>query len=216
MREVRALNTSASGGSFVRSTVIGPTCRHAMAKRDRSSAIPTVPFIPPVRAWERWQVTPGTFGSSKALTQILSFAPKMRNVVETQPISSAPRCPTTPPSSTTMTSPTPRSPRIPSPPHTHGQSLLQPTLRWHRSLVEVRRVERPHHSVCASELVMVKRSMGIVNLVHPYLAPDQFLSQLPRYCQRLDIAIRAGIACGLGWRRLTAWRAGISRCGVVH
>ena len=76
MSDVRSLNTSASFGNFAISTVIGPTCRHASAKRERSSAIPTLPFMPPVRACERWHATPGTSGSSKALTQILSFAPR--------------------------------------------------------------------------------------------------------------------------------------------
>src|SRR5215216_4348260 len=110
--DVRWLNTSAFFGSFARSTVIGPTCRHTMAKRERSSATPNVPFTPPVRAWERWHVTPGTFGSSKALTQILSFAPSIWNVVETQPMSSAWRPPTAPPSSTTTSIQTPLYPRI--------------------------------------------------------------------------------------------------------
>src|SRR2546428_11849969 len=85
MSDVFTLTSSTFWVNVVRSTVIGQTWRHARAKRDRSSATPTVPFIPPVRAWERWHVTPGTLGSSKALTQILSLAPRTRNVVDTQP-----------------------------------------------------------------------------------------------------------------------------------
>src|SRR4030095_12274521 len=108
MSEVFTLNISASLGSFVRSTVIGPTWRHAMAKRERSSATPTVPFIPPVRACERGHVAPGAWESSKALTQILSLAPRTRNVVETQPMSSACSHPTAPPRSTTQSIQHPR------------------------------------------------------------------------------------------------------------
>jgi hypothetical protein len=47
--ERRALGFS-SGGSFERSTLIGSTCRHAMEKREGSSAKPKVPFNPPVLA----------------------------------------------------------------------------------------------------------------------------------------------------------------------
>ena len=79
--DVLSLNTSASFGSFARSTVIEPICRHAIAKRERSSATPTLPFTPPVRAWERYRhTTPGASGSSKALTQILSFAPRIETL----------------------------------------------------------------------------------------------------------------------------------------
>src|SRR5262245_62195647 len=169
MREVRALNTSASGGSFVRSTVIGPTCRHSMAKRDRSSATPIVPFIPPVRACERWQVTPGTFGSSKALTQILSFAPRMRNVVETQPMSSASRRPTTPPSSTTKTNPTLRSLRIPSPPHIYGQRLLQPSPSLFRRCLTLLKLRHD-----------MRYPFTIVGTVHPLMDELLFLCLVER------------------------------------
>ena len=48
-----------------------------------------VPLRPPVRAWLTWQATPGTFGSSKALMQTLSFLPMNRKVVLTQGKSSA-------------------------------------------------------------------------------------------------------------------------------
>jgi hypothetical protein len=57
--EVRSPNTSASLGNLARSTVMGPTCRQAIENRERSSATPTRPFTPPVRACERWHVTPG-------------------------------------------------------------------------------------------------------------------------------------------------------------
>src|SRR5438132_10991649 len=70
MSDVRSRNTSASVGSCVRSTVIGPTCQHTSAKREGSSATPTVPCTLPVHAWEREQGTPGTLGASKAFTPI--------------------------------------------------------------------------------------------------------------------------------------------------
>src|SRR5438477_7838402 len=71
------------------SVEIGPTWRHAIEKRDGSSARPNVPLTPPVRAWLMWQATPGTLGSSKALTHTRSFLPRNRNVVLTQGKSSA-------------------------------------------------------------------------------------------------------------------------------
>ena len=40
MSDVRWLNTSAFFGSSAKLTVIGPTCRHAMAKSDRKEYIP--------------------------------------------------------------------------------------------------------------------------------------------------------------------------------
>src|SRR5262249_29207547 len=83
MSDVLSLKTSSSLGNFASSTVIGPIRRQEIEKRERSSATPKVPLSPPVRACERWHVTPGTLGSSKALTQIWSFAPTMRNVVAT-------------------------------------------------------------------------------------------------------------------------------------
>src|SRR5262249_6801180 len=88
--------------------------------------LPRLPslFIPPVRACERWHVTPGTWGSSKALTQILSFAPRMRNVVDTQPISSACRRPTALPSSTTKSIQPHLCSPIPSPPQRPLIALL--------------------------------------------------------------------------------------------
>src|SRR5205807_1228096 len=72
-----------------RRLAVGPTWRHAIEKRDGSSARPNVPLTPPVRAWLMWQATPGTFGSSNALTHTRSFLPRNRNVVLTQGKSSA-------------------------------------------------------------------------------------------------------------------------------
>src|SRR5262249_13254349 len=71
------------------SVVIGPTCRHAIEKCDGSSASPSPPLMPPVRAWLIWHATPGTFGSSNALTHPRSFGPTKRNVVLTHGKSSA-------------------------------------------------------------------------------------------------------------------------------
>ena len=44
---------------------------------------------PPLRAWEMWQVTPATSGSSKLLTQTLSLGESRLKVVLTQARSSA-------------------------------------------------------------------------------------------------------------------------------
>src|SRR5947208_15233631 len=71
------------------STEMGPTWRQAIENRDGSSASPKPPLTPPVRAWLIWQATPGTFGSSKALTQTRSFLPRNRKVVLTHGRSSA-------------------------------------------------------------------------------------------------------------------------------
>src|SRR5437763_834009 len=71
------------------STEIGPTWRQAIEKRDGSSASPRPPLMPPVRAWLIWHATPGTLGSSNALTHTRSFGPTKRNVVLTQGRSSA-------------------------------------------------------------------------------------------------------------------------------
>src|SRR6185436_5923629 len=87
--EVRAEYTSSRSVSEATSTLIGPTCRHAIENRDGSSARPIVPLIPPVRAWLTWQATPGTLGSSKALMQTRSFLPMKRKVVLTHGRSSA-------------------------------------------------------------------------------------------------------------------------------
>src|SRR6266851_4871436 len=86
---VFSVKTSSLGGSFARSIVIGPTCRQATEKFEGSSLRPSVWPQPPLRACEMWQVTPGTFGSSKSLTQTLSFGDKRLNVVLMQPRSSA-------------------------------------------------------------------------------------------------------------------------------
>src|SRR5262249_58596599 len=48
-----------------------------------------VPLNPPVLAWLTWQATPGTLGSSKALTQTRSFLPMSRKQVLTHARSSA-------------------------------------------------------------------------------------------------------------------------------
>ena len=66
-----------------------PDWRQEMENRLGSSERPSEPPSPPVRAWLIWQATPGTFGSSNALTQTLSLRPSSRNVVLTQAISSA-------------------------------------------------------------------------------------------------------------------------------
>ena len=66
-----------------------PDSRQEMENRLGSSARPREPPTPPVRAWLIWQATPGTFGSSKALTQTWSFRPTRRKVVLTQDMSSA-------------------------------------------------------------------------------------------------------------------------------
>ena len=48
--ECDGANTFSSGGSFERSTLIGPTWGQEIEKRDGSSARPNVPFNPPVLA----------------------------------------------------------------------------------------------------------------------------------------------------------------------
>src|SRR6516225_8624433 len=68
---------------------IGPTWRHAMLASLVSSATPSPPFSPPVCARLIWQATPSTLGSSKPSTTILSFGPRRRNLVLTEPV--APR-----------------------------------------------------------------------------------------------------------------------------
>ena len=66
-----------------------PIWRQAIEKREGSSARPSPPLMPPVRAWLTWHATPGTFGSSNALMQTLSFGPRKGNVVLRQARSSA-------------------------------------------------------------------------------------------------------------------------------
>ena len=65
MSDVLSLNTLSSFGSLSGSA-IGPVCRQAIAKRDGSSATPSDPLTPPVRAWLMWHDTPDTRGSSNA------------------------------------------------------------------------------------------------------------------------------------------------------
>ena len=58
-------------------------------KFDGSSLRPSGWPQPPLRACEMWQTTFGTCGSSKTLTQTLSFGDSRLNVVLTQSISAA-------------------------------------------------------------------------------------------------------------------------------
>src|SRR5215831_14292544 len=44
---------------------VGKTKSYWTNNRERSSATPNVPFIPPVRAWERWHVTPGAYSARR-------------------------------------------------------------------------------------------------------------------------------------------------------
>jgi hypothetical protein len=76
-------------GSVERSVVIGPSCRQATEKFDGSSLRPSGCPHPPFRACEMKQVTPGTLGSSKLLTQTLSLGEVNLKVVLTQARSSA-------------------------------------------------------------------------------------------------------------------------------
>src|ERR1700734_2915652 len=63
---------------------MGPFCRHETEKLDGSSFSPNGWPQPPFLACEMWQTMPGTFGSSKALTQTLSLGESTLNVVLTQ------------------------------------------------------------------------------------------------------------------------------------
>src|SRR5262249_15743165 len=92
------------------------------------------------RACERWHVTPGTWGSSKALTQILSFAPRTRNVVDTQPMSSACSRPTAPLRSTTQSIQSHLYPCISCPPARLLRSLSQ--YRRTQCSIALRRLQR--------------------------------------------------------------------------
>src|SRR5215469_15170824 len=86
---VFSVKASSSRGSFERSTLIGPVCRQATEKFEGSSLRPRGWPQPPFRAWEMWQVTPGTLGSSNSLTQTLSLGESSLKVVLTQARSSA-------------------------------------------------------------------------------------------------------------------------------
>src|SRR5579862_1235564 len=86
---VFSVKTSSFARSFVMSAVMGPTCRHETEKLEGSSLRPKGWPQPPLRACEMWQATPGTLGSSKSLTQTLSFGESRLKVVLTQPMSSA-------------------------------------------------------------------------------------------------------------------------------
>src|SRR6478672_8392977 len=86
---VFSLKASSFSGSVERSVVIGPSCRQATEKLEGSSLRPSGWPQPPFRACEMKQVTPGTLGSSKSLTQTLSFGESRLKVVLTQDRSSA-------------------------------------------------------------------------------------------------------------------------------
>src|SRR5512132_96150 len=86
---VFSLNASSFSGSVERSVVIGPSCRQATEKFDGSSLRRSGWPQPPFRACEMKQVTPGTLGSSKSLTQTLSFGDSRLKVVLTQARSAA-------------------------------------------------------------------------------------------------------------------------------
>src|SRR5689334_1468139 len=86
---VFSLKASSFSGSFDRSVVIGPVWRQESEKFEGSSFSPSGWPQPPLRAWEMWQMTPGTRGSSKSLTQTLSLGDSRLKVVLTQARSSA-------------------------------------------------------------------------------------------------------------------------------
>ena len=68
---------------------VGPIWRHDTEKFEGSSLRPNGCPQPPLRDCEMKQVTPGTFGSSKSLTQTLSLGDVNLKVVLTQARSSA-------------------------------------------------------------------------------------------------------------------------------
>src|ERR1700761_3789914 len=87
--EVFCVKTSSPSLSLLKSTSIGPSWRQATEKFDGSSLRPNGWPQPPLRACEMWQTTFGTCGSSKSLTQTLSFGDSRLKVVLIQPRSSA-------------------------------------------------------------------------------------------------------------------------------
>eukprot|EP01022_Parablepharisma_sp_SALTPOND_P014695 TRINITY_DN2018_c0_g1_i2.p1 TRINITY_DN2018_c0_g1~~TRINITY_DN2018_c0_g1_i2.p1 ORF type:complete len:1935 (-),score=514.39 TRINITY_DN2018_c0_g1_i2:42295-48099(-) len=87
--DMRSLKTSSWTGSFSLNCTVGATWRQAMEASDLSSARPTVPLTPPVRARETQQVTPSTLGSSQASMTTRSFLPSQRKAVLTSARSSA-------------------------------------------------------------------------------------------------------------------------------
>src|ERR1700730_6939897 len=89
MMLVFSVNTSSSSVNFDMSTLMAPVWRQATEKFDGSSLRPSGWPHPPFRACEMWQVTPGTFGSSKSATHTLSFGERKINVVLMQLSSSA-------------------------------------------------------------------------------------------------------------------------------
>src|SRR5215468_4549677 len=86
---VFSLKACSLDGSFERSVATGPACRQASEKFEGSSLRPSGWPQPPLRACDTKQTTPGTFGSSKALTQTLSFGDSRLKVVLMQGRSSA-------------------------------------------------------------------------------------------------------------------------------
>src|SRR5215475_10480219 len=86
---VFSLKACSLDGNFERSVATGPACRQASEKFEGSSLRPSGWPQPPLRAWEMWQVTPATLGSSNSLTQTLSLGESSLKVVLTQARSSA-------------------------------------------------------------------------------------------------------------------------------
>src|ERR1700730_5871184 len=89
MMLVFSVNPSSSSVNFDMSTLMAPVWRQATEKFDGSSLRPSGWPHPPFRACETWQVTPGTFGSSKSATHTLSLGERKLNVVLIQLNSSA-------------------------------------------------------------------------------------------------------------------------------
>src|ERR1700730_3774644 len=89
MMLVFSVKTSSSSVNFDMSTLMAPVWRQATEKFDGSSLRPSGWPHPPFRACEMWQVTPGTFGSSKSATHTLSLGERKLNVVLMQLSSSA-------------------------------------------------------------------------------------------------------------------------------
>jgi hypothetical protein len=86
---VFSVNASSYFGRVERSVAIGPSWRQETEKFEGSSLRPKGWPQLPSRACEKKQVTPGTFGSSKSLTQTLSLGVSRLKVVLTQARSSA-------------------------------------------------------------------------------------------------------------------------------
>src|ERR1700724_4045567 len=89
MMLVFSVKTSSSSVNFDMSTLMAPVWRQATEKFDGYSLKPSGWPHPPFRACEMWQVTPGIFGSSQAVTHTLSLGESKLNVVLMQLKSSA-------------------------------------------------------------------------------------------------------------------------------